>query len=771
MKQIMNKANWFLLLFAVVFSACSTTSGLPQGEVLYTGIKKVQIANEDKSDHGLEAQTEMMAALDCAPNAAFMGSSSMRFPLPFGLWFYNSLVDKQTGFNKWLFNTFATTPVLISSVNPTLRAKMASNALRNYGYFRSVVSSEVLPDKKNEKKAKVNYYVDMQDVFHLDSISYVNFPDSLRELIHQDESETHLRKGDAFSVINLDAERTRLAELFQEDGFFFYKPSYMTFKADTVAHPLNVQLRMEPIAKADIPNRALRRWYIGDVRVNLRRNNIRRLRDSIKTDDFTVFYRGEKTPIRITPLSHAIRIRSNQLYSLKDTRETQERLSRLGVFGSMEMQFVPRDTTENCNVLDVLINGTLDRPISAELEADMHTKSNGQIGPELALNVSKKNMFRGGETFTVSAKGSYEWQTHHPVGESASKINSYELGLTAALDFPRLMFPGQVKSNSRHIRSTTFKLGVNELHRAGYFDILSFTGEATYNWQSTRTQRLSFSPLRLTYSKLLSTTARFDSIMNANNYLYLSMNDQFIPAMVITYTTDDRVLQRRTHTWWQTSFTESGNLVAGAYMLAGNKWNTKNKKLLRNPFAQFIKVTSELRKTFRIGEKNELATRIMGGVIWTYGNSNVAPYSEQFYVGGANSIRAYTVRGIGPGGYHGNNTNYMDQTGDIKFEANAEYRFNLVGSFNGAVFLDAGNVWLMKNDEERPGAKFNLKDCWNQIALGTGFGLRYDMEFLVLRLDLGIALHSPYKTSKSGYYNIPDFKDAMSLHFAIGYPF
>jgi outer membrane protein assembly factor BamA len=161
----------------------------------------------------------------------------------------------------------------------------------------------------------------------------------------------------------------------------------------------------------------------------------------------------------------------------------------------------------------------------------------------------------------------------------------------------------------------------------------------------------------------------------------------------------------------------------------------------------------------------------MGGVIWTYGNSNVAPYSEQFYVGGANSIRAYTVRGIGPGGYHGNNTNYMDQTGDIKFEANAEYRFNLVGSFNGAVFLDAGNVWMMKNDEERPGAKFNLKDCWDQIALGTGFGLRYDMEFLVLRLDLGIALHSPYKTSKSGYYNIPDFKDAMSLHFAIGYPF
>ena len=751
----MNKISWLLLLLAVVFSACSTTSGLPQEEVLYTGIKKVQIAHEDKSDHGLEAQTEMMAALDCAPNAAFLGSSTMRFPLPIGLWLYNALVNKQTGFNKWLFNTFATTPVLISSVNPSLRAKMASNALRNYGYFRSTVSSEVLPNEKNNKKAKVNYYVDMQDVFHLDSIAYVNFPDSLSDLIHQYESKTYLRKGDAFSVINLDAERIRLAELFQEDGFFFYKPDYMTFKADTIAHPLNVQLRMEPVAKSDIPNRALRRWYIGDIKVNLRRNNMRRLRDSINTDDFTVFYRGQKSPLRISPLYHAIRIRPNQLYSLEKSRETQERLSQLNIFSSMEMRFAPRDTTVNCNVLDVSIDGTLDRPISAEL----------------TLNVSKKNMFRGGEVFTVTTKGSYEWQTHHPVGESASKINSYELGLTAALDFPRLMFPGQVNSRSRHMRSTTFKLGVNELHRAGYFDILSFTGEATYNWQSTRTQRVSFSPIRLTYSKLLSTTAKFDSIMNAHNYLYLSMNDQFIPAMTISYTTDVRVLQRRTHTWWQTTFTESGNLIAGAYIMAGNKWNTKNKKLLRNPFAQFIKVTSELRKTFRIGEKKELATRIMGGAIWTYGNSNVAPYSEQFYVGGANSIRAYTVRGIGPGGYHGHSTNYMDQTGDIKFEANAEFRFNLVGSFNGAVFLDTGNVWTMKEDEERPGAKFNLRDCWNQIAVGTGLGLRYDMEFLVLRLDLGIALHSPYKTTKSGYYNIPVFKDAMSLHFAIGYPF
>ena len=182
-------------------------------------------------------------------------------------------------------------------------------------------------------------------------------------------------------------------------------------------------------------------------------------------------------------------------------------------------------------------------------------------------------------------------------------------------------------------------------------------------------------------------------------------------------------------------------------------------------------MTTDFRKTFQLSEGTQLATRVMAGLAYAYGNSSVIPYSEQFYVGGANSIRAYTVRAIGPGKYHKEGSSFMDQTGDFKFEANAEYRFNLTGSLNGAFFLDAGNVWLLRKDEQRPGAEFTLGGFLNQLALGTGLGLRYDMDFLVLRLDLGIALHNPYDTGKKGYYNIPKFKDNMSLHFAIGYPF
>jgi outer membrane protein assembly factor BamA len=168
-----------------------------------------------------------------------------------------------------------------------------------------------------------------------------------------------------------------------------------------------------------------------------------------------------------------------------------------------------------------------------------------------------------------------------------------------------------------------------------------------------------------------------------------------------------------------------------------------------------------------------LATRLMGGFVYAYGNSTVAPYSEQFFVGGANSIRAFTVRTLGPGRFRSNQSKYayMDQTGDLKFEANVELRFPLFGNLNGALFVDAGNVWLIREDENRPGGRFNLSHLANDIALGTGVGLRYDMEFLVLRLDLGMAIHDPYDTGKSGYYNIPKFTDGLGLHFAIGYPF
>ena len=208
----------------------------------------------------------------------------------------------------------------------------------------------------------------------------------------------------------------------------------------------------------------------------------------------------------------------------------------------------------------------------------------------------------------------------------------------------------------------------------------------------------------------------------------------------------------------------------------GKNFGTHGKTLFGIDYAQFIKLSSSLRKTWQMGFKSQLVGRVAGGIIIPYGNSKVSPFAESFYVGGANSIRAFTVRSVGPGRYHVDNSElaYFDRVGDIKLEGNLEYRFNVFGGLYGALFLDAGNVWNLKNnfdDQSAQDGVFRLKDFWKQMALGTGFGVRYDLDFFVLRLDLGIGLHLPYDTGKSGFYNIPKFRDGLGFHFAIGYPF
>jgi outer membrane protein assembly factor BamA len=247
------------------------------------------------------------------------------------------------------------------------------------------------------------------------------------------------------------------------------------------------------------------------------------------------------------------------------------------------------------------------------------------------------------------------------------------------------------------------------------------------------------------------------------------MKDQFIPKMRYTYIYSSPTNYLHP-IFWQTTVSEAANLLSLGYMIAGEKWGEKDKTMFKNPYAQFFKFESELRKTWRLSSHSQLVSHLDLGVVWSYGNSSAAPYTEQFYVGGANSIRAFTVRSIGPGSYAptSKSSSYLDQTGDIKFLANLEYRSRLFGNLYGAVFLDAGNVWAMHDDESRPNSKFDIKNMIKEMALGTGVGIRYDLDFFVIRLDWGIGLHLPYK---SGFYNLPNFKDSQSIHLAIGYPF
>ena len=234
--------------------------------------------------------------------------------------------------------------------------------------------------------------------------------------------------------------------------------------------------------------------------------------------------------------------------------------------------------------------------------------------------------------------------------------------------------------------------------------------------------------------------------------------------------------EKKHHLWWQSSVTQSGNILSGFYALAGKSFKEQNKNFLGNVFSQFVKATTEVRYDYLLKKNHHLVGRLLVGAIYGYGNAenHSTPYSEQFYIGGANSIRAFTIRSIGPGRFipdPNNKYGYIDQTGDLKFEANLEYRFPIFGDLHGATFLDAGNIWLIHEDPNRPGAQLKWGSFLKDLALGTGFGFRYDLDFIVVRVDCGIGLHVPYDTGKKGYYNIPKFKDGLGLHLAIGYPF
>lgn len=747
----------------------SPSDNAPQASVLSSEEKKAIRAKAKADGKAFEtAREEVDAVLAYAPNGAIFGSSSLKSPFPVGLWVYNAFVGRQQGLGKWVFKNFATTPVFISTVNPEVRARVATNTLHNYGYFSGRVTAEVVP-QSNPRKAKVNYHVYAGPLHRLDSIAYLNFPPRADSLLRATSYQRMLHKGDAFSVVNLAAEQTRIEKLFRENGYYYYTSAYTTYRADTLIHKNRVQLRVAPAT--DRPARVRHQWFMGHTYVNVRRSETEVLDSKLQRRNYTYVYGGSKIPLRANIWRRAITHRQGTLFRLSESESTLEKLGAMGVFSQLDVQYVPRDTTSGCDTLDVYVSAMVDKLYDSSFEMNATMKSNQQVGPGVSYSIAKRNAFRGGETVSFKVFGSYEWQTNAGNGGGNSLMNSYELGTELSLEFPRFIFPGLGRKRMRLPAKTTFALNADWRNRASFFQIASFGASIKYRWQRFSTSVHEITAFGLDYDKMIHKTATFDSIMTANPALYVSMRNQFIPSASYTFTYASSS-RHRNPVWLQLSVKEAGNVVSGIYATAGKKFSTKDKDLFGSPFAQYIRATAEFHETFRINSRMNIATRLFAGAVYSYGNSTHAPYADQFYVGGANSIRAFTVRTIGPGAYRSNNSKYayIDQTGDVKFEANAELRTRLFGSLHGAVFLDAGNVWLLRNDPLRPGGALTAQTIKN-IAVGTGAGLRYDLEFLVLRLDIGIGLHAPYETNKSGFYNLERFRDGFAFHFAIGYPF
>jgi hypothetical protein len=759
------------------------TKNIPEDDQLFTGLTK--IAYEDEKKYGVDAynthlettKTELEAALATEPNGSLFGSSYYTVPWSWHLWVYNKYSGKDSGFARWMTKTFGKPPVLMSQVNPELRSSVARSVLRNNGYFRGDVTYDLVP-QKNPKKCKIGYTIHLDSLFTLDSVSYVNFPAPIMQLIDSTREESMIKSQSPFSINHLDAERTRISSLLRNNGYYYYAPGYASYLADTFAVENKAQLRFQ--LAHGLPDEALQKWYIGKIDVNFRKSAREQLTDSLSRRYMTLHFNGKKSPIMPSVVLRNLRLRPRQEFSYDKYQESASKINATGVFSSTDFQFTPRPNTDT---LDLRLNCTFDKPYDFYIEANAIGRTSGRYGPEAKIGITRRNAFRAGEKLDLNLHGSYEWQK-----SANSDMNSYQYGADVSIEFPRIIAPfynsDRVRrdKNGRPVRrrfysspTTYAKVSSDVIRRPEYYKMHIVSGEWTYRWQSSATVRHEFSPLTVKYQYMNNYTEKFDSVVWNNLYLAATMSDCFIPKMRYTFMYNSpQAYQNPVR--FEFTLEEAGNITSLWDLAGGHSFNEKDKTMFKTPYSQFVRLEGDFTKTWSLSSSSQLVAHANGGFIYCYGNSDDAPFSELFYVGGANSVRAFGVREIGPGTFNirdlGRQIGYLLQNGEAKFVGNLEYRTKLFGDLNGAIFLDAGNVWNFQREEIDEGEyPKSVKDFFDQLALGTGVGLRYDLGFLVIRLDWGLAIHCPYDTGKSGYFNVPSFKGAHTLHFAIGYPF
>lgn len=772
MKQRYFGLSVLLVLLSILFSRCSVKPYIPQGEQFYAGVKEIKYEQKDGQNHGRLATQDMENILKYKPNNSIFGSASKRFPFTYPFYISKKYGKSKNFWGRWLYKTFGNEPILISTVNPTLRASIAKEVLNEYGYFQSSVKSEINYLTKDSVVASTSYQVVMGKPYLLDSIDYLlhKLPADVQEELVNPKKNL-LKKDEPFGVIFLQNERTRISNELRGKGYYFFKPENIVYDADTVQVPQKVQLRVRLSDKT--PAEALKPWKIGTITYNLYDAQRSELTDSLFYKGVLYRYHG-KTPVRHRVLSPRVRIESDSYYSQQEQIQTLLSMAELNSFAYTDVNYQVANSRDSLdNRLKVTITSQLDRPYFSELEGAWKFKSNNQTGPGTTFTVNRKNIFRGGELFNVQLHGSYEWETKRTTTDKSWNINSYELGLTTALTFPRLLIPGLYNRPIDYPANTRISLYGTLLNRGRFYRLAKFGSDLSYKLEPNAFVRHIITPISISYNHLLHETDRFKEAVASNPILGLSFQNQFVPQLNYLYRYERQKFMSRHGFSIEAYFAEAGGLMSLFYK-GKTRPDGSPHKFLGAPFAQFLKGTLELRYNYLINNKLQIASRAYAGVVWSYGNMLVAPYTEQFYVGGANSIRGFNVRSIGPGSYtplYEDPLSFMDRTGDIRFEANAELRYKVIGDLELATFMDAGNIWLMRSDAARPEGTLEGKYFFQDVALSTGLGLRYNlMNYLVLRLDLGLALHAPSRKAER-YFNTFGSGLPFAFHFAIGYPF
>ncbi|UOQ53920.1 translocation and assembly module lipoprotein TamL [Hymenobacter cellulosivorans] len=751
----------------LLVSGCSGTKFLPEGAKLYTG-STVKIKSEATVPNEAALQTELESVITPKPNASILGLRPK-------LYFWHMGEGKTKGLGKWLANKYGERPVLLSEVDTNRVKGLMVNRLNNNGYFKPSVGSKV---QVKDRTASVDYTATVGKPYTIKEIHFPERDTLIDRAIRATESASLLKVGDPYNLQTLINERARIDGVLKNQGYYYFTPDYLLFQVDsTLDNQVNVYLKI----KASTPPRAAKPYILHNITLNTSYN----LSDTTQSQN-PIRYQGyrylpDEKMFKARAITNAVFLYPDSLYRRRRSDQTLSRLMSLGTFKFVDMRFRParaKADSAGYGFLNSFVRMTQVPKQSLRAEVLLVSKSNGFTGPGFQVQYRNRSALRGAEQLLVNLTGTFENQTQAETNTIG--ITSYELGIDAQLLVPRLITP---PFNIRLVNSdfqprTSFGAGYRYVQRVQAFQEDVFNLNYGYTWKTKLTNEQELRPIDIQYIRLGSVSEEFQKLLDKNSFLANSFRQQFILGSSYRYTYNQQALeQRRNQVYFSGGLEVSGNL---AYLVSNLTGQTKtvNPKdqtaaytLAGQEFSQYTKVDLEFRNYFRTSSNptsgNKIATRVLIGAGVPYLNSTVMPYLKQYGIGGPNSVRAFRARGIGPGTYtpasdEQNNTSFYDQVGDIRLEANAEYRQDLFPYVKGALFVDAGNIWLVNPDPTRPGGEFKANSFLNELAVGAGAGIRIDVQFFVIRFDVAMPVRTPNGGSGSG---------TPTYNIAIGYPF
>ena len=748
-------------------ASCSVSKFIPEGEYLLDDVKVV-------SDDKAVKPSDISGYNRQNPNSSWF--SLVKVPMHI---YSLSGTDTTRRINRFI-QKLGDKPVIFDEEAAERSREDMQSALHNMGYMQADVR---LRKETRKKKLRLKYLVHPGPAYRISHWDYDIQDDSVRRYMAGYAPQL-MHEGMRFDVNTLDQERQQMTNHLQDRGFYRFNKEYVTCTADTVrgTHLVDLTFHIAPYDATSHTTHA--RYRIGEVNVvtdfdmtHAMRQDFARF-DSLHYKGLNIFYR-ERPFLKPEVLSQNIAITPDSFYSDSRLQHTRSSLGRLHAIKYTDIRF--QEDAADSTRLDchVLLSRNKVNSFSAELEG---TNSAGDLGAAASLSYQNRNLFNGSELFTFKVRGAYEAVTGL---QGYSNENYVEYGVEASINFPRFLFPF-ISAEVRRRTQATSEIGIqfNSQERPE-FGRRAASVTWGYRWTYKRKwqHRVDVLDLNYVYMPWISSTFReeyLDNPENSNSILRYNYENLLImkAGYGFTYHSDGRESRTASNNSYSIRFNieSSGNLLyAFSHMLNATRNEDHQYTVANIAYAQYIKTDIDFTKSFRIDHRNSIVFHVGMGVAYPYGNSRILPFEKRYFSGGANSVRGWSVRRLGPGSFAGNDRNidFINQSGDIKLDLNLEYRTKLFWKLNGAFFVDAGNIWTIRDYEEQPGGAFRFDSFYKQIAVSYGLGLRFDFDYFILRFDAGMkAVNPAYRNSKEHYPLIhPDFGRDFAFHFAVGYPF